>query len=97
MKVWNDPKVVGKTPLLTVLLLEYANLGQLWRMWTQHTAAGQNLWSWISVGLALVLWINFYRVITPQEKFARWCTVLGLCLNCCVCLTVLFFRLIGRG
>ena len=86
-----------KTPLLTTLLLEYANVGQLWRMWTHWTAAGQNLWSWMSVGVALWLWCNFYRLICPDQKFALRCTQLGVLMNALVCLTVLFFRLIGKG
>jgi len=95
MKFYNNPAIVAKTPIATVLLLEYANIGQLYRMWHEHTAAGQNLWSWISVGIALLFWLNFYRVICPQEKFAFWATVLGFFLNSAVWLTVVYFRYIA--
>lgn len=97
MKFWNDPTVVSKTPILTTLLLEGANVGQLWRMWTYHTAAGQSLLAWFEVFAALALWLNFYRVITPDQKFAKWATGFGLCMNAAVWLTVIYFRLTGRG
>lgn len=92
MKVWSNPKWVSKTPLITTFLLEAANLQQLWRMWTTWTAAGQSISAWVSVNLALLLWLNFYRVITPNEKFAIWGTAIGVCLNTLVILTVAFFR-----
>jgi hypothetical protein len=78
--------------LLTTLLLEYANVGQLYRMWTERTAAGQSLWSWLSVGCALVLWCNFYRVCCPRERFALWATMFGVGMNLAVVLTVIWFR-----
>lgn len=88
----NDPKVVGKCLLVTTFLLEGANIGQLHRMWTEHTAAGQSLWSWLSVGLALVIWCNYYRVICPQEKFAFRCTCVGVFINTLVWLSVVYWR-----
>ena len=63
MKFWNDPEWVAKTPLVTVGLFESANVGQIVRMLTHHTAAGQSLVSWVSVNAALWAWANFYRVM----------------------------------
>lgn len=92
MKYWNDPYLVSKTPIITTFLLEAANLQQLYRMWTTWTADGQSVTAWISVNIALILWLNFYRVITPNEKFAIWGTTVGIALNSIVIATVLFFR-----
>lgn len=90
---WNNPKLVATwTPILAVMLLEWANVNQLYRMWTEWTAAGQSLWGWVSVWCALVLWINFYRVVTPEAKWAFRGTALGICMNTCVIVTVIFFR-----
>ena len=92
-RFYSDPRVVGwLTPIAAVGLLEIANLNQLYRMWTEWTAAGQSLWGWISVQLALWLWLNFYRVVTPKERFAFWGTSLGIGMNMAVILTVIFFR-----
>lgn len=88
----SDPKLVNKTPIITVLLLESANLGQIVRMWTEHTAAGQSLLSWISVNVALWLWGNFYRVCCPEQKYAIYANMMGICLNAAVILTVVWFR-----
>lgn len=46
------------------------NLGQIVRMWTYRTAAGQSLTSWCCVNLALWLWANWYRMITPERSIA---------------------------
>jgi len=98
IRFYDDPEWVGRTPLLTVLLLESANIGQMVRMWAYHTAAGQSLISWLCVNLALWLWGNFYRVITPEQKWARRCNAVGITLNTGVILTVAYFRYVmGRG
>jgi hypothetical protein len=84
--------LVDKTPIVTTLLLEAANLQQLHRMWTEGTAAGQSLTAWISVWFALVLWTNFYLVFNRDQKWAIRGTALGVFLNTCVILTVIYFR-----
>jgi hypothetical protein len=71
--------------------LESANVGQLWTMWTTHTAAGQNVWSWVWVGAALAFWWNYYRVVTPQAVWARRSTEVGLVMNVAVIATVLWW------
>lgn len=96
MKFWNDPKIVEKTPIITVFLLEGANVGQMWRMWTQQSSLGQNPWSWALVSLALLFWLNFYRVVTPKARFAIWATAAGWFLNMGVILTVFWFQAHGR-
>lgn len=93
----SDKRLVGKTPLLTTLLLEYANVGQLWRMWHEHSALGQNVWSWVAVNAALWLWLNFYRVITPDARIAQAATLLGILLNGAVIGTVLYFHSVSPG
>lgn len=104
MKIWNDPEWVARTPLITVGLFETANLGQIVRIWTHHTAAGQNLTSWFEVNVALWLWANFYRVMSKagpmqarQFRFARWTLKIGIVLNTALILSVAYFRAIGRG
>lgn len=97
VRFWSSPKLVAKAPILATALLEYANLGQIHRMWTQQTAAGQSLGSWAAVCAALVLYWNFYRVVTPDQVWARRMSVVGISLNVLVCLTVVYFRMTGRG
>lgn len=89
---WDNRALVAKTPVLTVFLLEYANIGQLWRMWAQHSALGQNAWSWLAVNVALWLWLNFYRVFTPEQKFAYRATQIGIVLNAAVVFSVVWFN-----
>lgn len=96
-RFWNNPAVVAKTPIATVFLLEGANVGQIARMWAAHSALGQNVWSWVLVNAALWLWLNFYRVITPDEVWASAATALGIALNAGVIASVIWFRAIGRG
>jgi hypothetical protein len=93
LRWWSDPKWVDKTPIVTTLLLEGANVAQLIRMWTERSALGQSLVGWLSVSFALVLWYNFYRVVTPAARWARWATLFGIGMNALVCLSVMYFRL----
>lgn len=86
-----------KAPIPATLLLEYANIGQLIRMWTYRTAAGQSLSSWFAVFLALCCYFQFYRIVTPEQIWARRMALLGIFMNLAVCFTVLYFRLTGRG
>lgn len=95
MKFLRSPRFLTATPIATTLLLEYGNIGQLWRMWTDRTAAGQELTSWLAVWMALLLWLNFYRA--HQLRGAFWATCAGVTLNTAVWLTVLYFRATGRG
>jgi hypothetical protein len=89
---YRRPSLVSKTPLAAVGLLETANVSQLWRMWSTWTADGQRVVGWVCVNIALVLWLNFYLTFNREQKFAIWGTVVGIAMNTCVILTVLFFR-----
>lgn len=88
-------ELVERTPIVTTMLLEAANVQQLQRMWTERTAAGQSLTAWLSVSAALLLWLNFYRVVTPQAKWAIRGTAVGVAMNALVILTVIYFRYLG--
>jgi hypothetical protein len=85
-------KWVARTPILSVLLLEAANVSQITRMWTERSAEGQSVLGWISVNMALWLWLNFYLTFNRAQKFAIYGTVLGIAINSLVILSVLYFR-----
>lgn len=91
-RLLRDQAFVSRTPIISVALLEMANVQQLYQMWTERTAAGQSLWAWICVWLALWLWLNFYLVKTPGERWAIRGTILGLTLNSAVIATVIYWR-----
>ena len=93
LQLLSDKTWVLRTPIISVILLEAANVQQLWQMWVlDHSAKGQSITAWLSVQLALWLWLNFYRVITPEAKWAIWGTRLGIALNMLVVLSVLYWR-----
>jgi hypothetical protein len=92
---WNDPFHVSYMPIATTCLLETANLGQIVRMWTNRTAAGQSLTSCVNV--ALWLWAHWYRVLKPEQKIARFTIKVGITLNTCVILSVAYFRCVAAG
>jgi hypothetical protein len=85
-------KWVSKFPLLSTLLLEIANISQLVRMWTEHSALGQSLLGWAAVWCALVLWYTYYKVMLPTEKIPRYCQFVGILMNSAVICTVTYFR-----
>ena len=92
MKFWNDPKIVAWSPVITTGLFETANAGQVVRMWAQHTSAGQSLSSWICVNIALFIWANYYRVITPEQRVVQTTIKIGITLNLFVIFSVVWFR-----
>jgi uncharacterized protein with PQ loop repeat len=91
-KILNDPAVVKYTPIVTTVLLEGANCSQMLRMIREHTAEGQSLSAWIMVSAALFLWFNFYRICTPDQKWAIRMQLAGIGINMCVIATVIYFR-----
>jgi len=91
---WRNPQWMNKAPVVSSILLEGANLGQLVRMWTEKTAAGQSLISWCMVSAALCIYLQFYRVCTPGQKWAVRMTAFGVAFNAAVILTVVWFRYI---
>jgi hypothetical protein len=95
MKI-NDPAVIGKTPIITTIFLCWSNFQQLWQMWTEHTSAGQSLSGWVTLGVVLWLFLNFYRVCCPKERFIFWGTVLECVVNVAVIFTVIWFRYFVR-
>ena len=93
MNPLNNPVFVDKaSPLLCMILLEWANVSQMIRMWTEGTAEGQSLIGWSSVSLALLLWLNFYRYKLGRRSTAYIATVIGWFMNAAVILTVIWFR-----
>jgi hypothetical protein len=97
MRWINDPAVVTKTPIVAIPLFCWFSVKQTIQMWTEHTAAGQNLAGWLSLWLALVMFLNLYRVCCPKEKFAFWGTMVEIIAVSMGTLTVLHFRyLVGH-
>jgi len=91
-KIRTNRSLVDKTPIITTFLLELANINQMIRMWSEWTAEGQSLWGWITVNIALILWLNFYLVFNRDNKFAIWGTAVGIFMNSCVIMSVIYFR-----
>ena len=90
MHLLSSEKFLTVSPMITAAMLEGANAMQIWRMVTEHSALGQNAWSWVSVNVALWLWCNFYRA-----KFlltALCMTLLSVVITSLVVLTVAYYR-----
>lgn len=85
-----DQQVAKFTPLLAVILLEAANVNQLWRMWSIRSSEGQSIWGWICVNVALILWCNFYRY--HKHWIAFYATLFGIFMNSLVIFSVVYFR-----
>ena len=92
MNPLRNPKLMKHIPFVTTGLLESANVAQMYRMWTEWTAEGQSVWGWIFVNLALILWYNWYALFAPEQKSARIATGIGIFMNSCVILSVIYFR-----
>ncbi len=92
MKMFNNPKYVSKSPLVSSVMFEAATIGQIWRMTHEHTSAGQNPWAWFAIIIGLGLFVNFYRVCCPTQKFALWCAALSALLTTVGLGVVLYYK-----
>src|SRR3982751_5835424 len=97
MKESTKQRVVSKFPICTSFLLEGANIGQIWRMWSEKSALGQSVVSWVLVNIALWLWVTFFIVKTPKEHFAIFFQSLGILINFLVILSVVYWRTYGTN
>jgi hypothetical protein len=95
MRWLNDPVVVSKTPLAAIPFFCWFSVKQIVQMWSEYTAAGQNLAGWVFLWLALLMFLNFYRVCCPKEKLAFWGTVVEVLVVSGGLLTVAYFRYWG--
>lgn len=95
LSILSNHRIIDKTPIVTTLLFETANIGHVFRMWTEKTAAGQSLTSWILVNLGLLAWYNWYRVFTPEQVWAKRTTLFGVTINTFVILSIAYFRFVG--
>ena len=91
----NNARLVALTPIASLVLIEGGAVGQIARMLRERSAVGQSLWSWLAVSAALVLWFNYYRVITPQHLLPRITMAIGITLNLCIAATIVYFRYIA--
>lgn len=94
-RFWSDPSFVKHSPIFSGVVFEYANISQIIRMWTEHTAAGQSLTAWIAVFFGLALYSNFYRVFLPEQVIARVINGMGLLANLAVIVSVIWFRFLA--
>jgi len=85
-------RIIGYFPVLSTILIDLANIGHIIRMFQEKSSAGQNPYSYLMVILALVLWAEFYRVRTPEEKIARWTAWFGVMFNLAVLGAVYWYQ-----
>lgn len=91
----NDKRWIRYTPIVTTSFFQLATFGQIYQMVTQHTSAGQNPVSWLLGCISLGLWLNWYRVMTPDHKIPWYTALAGLIVNTIGLLVVLWFRSSG--
>jgi hypothetical protein len=88
-----DTKIIAsKAPLVATGIFVFADFSQIVRMINEQTSAGQSLVGWIGILVALVMYATFFRVITPKEKLAFYCTVVNIAVIITLALTVAYFR-----
>lgn len=72
--------------------MEIAVVGQMIRMFREHSALGQEPISWGLVTLGLVGWVLWYTRMTPEHKVPRYSAMIGCAMNFTGFLTVCYFR-----
>ncbi len=90
---WSDPKFIGKIiPVTAGIMNVYAFILQIIRMIQDKSSLGQNPWSWGTILIILSLWAWFYKVCTPDNKFAYNMTRITLGFGIAVLLTNLYYE-----
>lgn len=92
MKLWNNPARVKFTPVVARIGFEIANIEFIVRMIETRSSRDQSLLSWVLLCGALLLWVNFYRVCTPEQIPARVMSIVAASTNMLVLATVIYFR-----
>jgi uncharacterized protein with PQ loop repeat len=90
--IFTTAKWVSRYPAFAAILIEFGHMGQVARMWREQTSAGQSLTGWVILAIALCMWLRFYQVITPKEKFAKWATLSSIFMILFVIVTIVWFR-----
>lgn len=84
-------RVIDSLPMLASVLIEAGNLGQLYRMWTQHSALGQNVWSYVAVLAALIMWLLYYR-FRLGRTLAYYVTWIAVFMMAAIIVTIIILQ-----
>ncbi len=93
MNFLNDPKIISKTPILSIGLMQISNLFQMYKIWSEKSADGQSLVGWILVEIALFIWLHFYYICCPKETTAIFSNYLAIIINFLVILSIIKFQI----
>lgn len=87
-----NPKIVSKFPIIAGILFFINSTSQIIKIWTDHSSKDQSLTGWISLTIALFLFLIFYKVCCPKEKYAFWSTVIEILTNLFLIISVIIFK-----
>ena len=83
---------VHYTPVVTSVLFDVGAIGQILKMIREGSSVGQSVSSWIMVTVGLLLWVNYYRVVTPELKLPRYTAAVSAAINFFVAVVALAYR-----
>ncbi len=92
MKAFKNPKFAKNALLLATGCIVFADLGQIYRIWTQGTAKGHNLFSWVLVCFSLLIWYNYLGATHPEDTSSRLCKLFGVLTTLAISLSIIYFR-----
>lgn len=95
MRFINSPslnKAVSYSPLIGTCLFVVADTSQIIQIYSKQSSLGHSIWGWTIVIISLLLYATFFKVKTPNEKLAFWCTILNLFVVILLYATVIYFR-----
>lgn len=84
--------IIRLTPVITTSIFGMSTLGHVARMWSERSAEGQSLTSWLLAMLALLMWYNWYLVVAPEERTARWSCLASVALESLAVISIIRFR-----
>jgi hypothetical protein len=86
--------LAAKAPVVSTFIFMLADCSQIYRMVQEQTAAGQSLYGWLAILVALAMYAVFFKVITPEEKLPLYCTYINIVTIVALAFTVVYFRYI---
>lgn len=92
LKDINKDFFIDLYPVIAAVLFEIATGGHIIRMIRERSALGQEPISWLLVSLGLFGWYKWYKIRTPDQKFAQWTALVSCWVNLFAFFVSLYFK-----
>lgn len=90
--IWVKENFVKYYPVVATVIFEIATIGQILRMFSEQSAAGQEPLSWLLVTVGLSGWMFWYKITIPDHKLVFYSVAVGTAVNSIAFITCVYFK-----